>query len=57
MSLKKNKLFLNLDKTKLVIFHRQQKMIKELNIIINGTNIELVQSFNLLGITLSENMS
>ena len=43
---------LNLDKTKLMIFHRQQKRVKELNIIINDT-----QSFNFLGITLSENMS
>ena len=53
--IKKNKLSLNLDKTKLMIF--QQKRVKELNIIINDTNIERVQSFNFLGITLSENMS
>ena len=53
--LKRNKLSLNLDKTKLMIF--QQKRVKELNIIINDTNIERVQSFNFLGITLSENMS
>ena len=55
--LKKNKLSLNLDKTKLMIFHRQQKRVKELNITINDTNIERGQSFNFLGITLSENMS
>ena len=55
--LKKNKLSLNIDKTKLMIFHRQQKMVKELNITINGTIIERVQSFNFLGITLSESMS
>ena len=55
--LKKNKLSSNLDKTKLMIFHRQQKRVKELNIIINGINIERVQFFNFLGITLSENMS
>ena len=47
----------SLDKIKLMIFHRQQKRVKELNIIINDTNIERVQSFNFLGITLSENMS
>ena len=35
-----------------MIFHRQQKRVKELNIIINDT-----QSFNFLGITLSGNMS
>ena len=57
MWLKKNKLSLNLDKTKLMIFHRQQKRVKELNITINGTNIKRVQSFNFLGITLSESMS
>ena len=57
MWLKKNKLSLNLDKTKLMIFHRQQKSVKELNITINGTNIKRVQSFNFLGITLSESMS
>ena len=35
--LKKNKLSLNLDKTKLMIFHRQQERVKEFNIIINDT--------------------
>ena len=54
MWLKKNKLSLNLDKTKLMIFHRQQKRVKELNITINGTNIKRVQSFNFLGLILSE---
>ena len=57
MWLKKNKLALNFDKTKLMIFHRQQKKVKELNITINGTNVKRVQSFNFLGITLSESMS
>ena len=57
MWLKKNKLSLNLDKTKLMIIHRQQKRVKELNITINGTIIERVQSFNFLGITISESMS
>ena len=51
------KLSLNLDKTKLMIFHKQQNRVKELNITINGTNIKRVQSFNFLGITLSESMS
>ena len=40
-----------------MIFHRQQKRVKELNITINGTIIERVQSFNFLGITISESMS
>ena len=34
-----------------MIFHMQQKGVKELNITINGTNIERVQSFNFLRIT------
>ena len=41
----------------MMIFHMQQKRVKELNITINGTNIEYVQSFNFLEITLSESMS
>ena len=41
----------------MMIFHMQQKRVKELNITINGTNIERVQSFNFLEITLSESMS
>ena len=57
MWLKKNELSLNLDKTKLMIFYRQQKKVKELNITINGTIIERLQSFNFLGTTLSESMS
>ena len=46
-----------MDKTKLMIFHRQQKRVKDLNITINGTIIERVQSFNFLGITILESMS
>ena len=38
----KNKPSLNLDKTKLIIFHRQQKKMIEVNITINGANIECV---------------
>ena len=34
--LKRNKLSLNVQKTKLMIFHRKQKQITELNILING---------------------
>ena len=51
MRLRKNKFSLNLDQTKLKIFYRQEKKIRELNITINGTSIERVQSFNFLGIT------
>ena len=40
-----------------MIFHKQQKKVKRINIIITGTNMECVQYFNLLGIILSKNMS
>ena len=38
--LKRNKLSLNVQRTKLMIFHRKQKQITELNILINGIAIE-----------------
>ena len=38
--LKVNKLSLNVQKIKLMIFHRKQKHIQNLNISINGINIE-----------------
>ena len=55
--LKVNKLSLNVQKTKLTIFHRKQKHIQNLNISINGINIERVESFNFLGIILQETLS
>ena len=48
--LKMNKLSLNVQKTKLMIFHRKQKQISELNIAINDTDIERVESFDFLGL-------
>ena len=55
--LKLNKLSLNVQKTKLMIFHRRQKQINELNISINGTDIERVESFNFLGLHIHESLS
>ena len=55
--LKVNKLSLNVQKTKLMIFHRKQKHIQNLNISINGIIIERVESFNFLGIILQETLS
>ena len=43
--LKMNKLSLNVQKTKFMIFHRKQKQISELNIVLNDTDIERVESF------------
>ena len=55
--LKMNKLSLNTQKTKMMVFHRKQKHIKELNIAINGAKIDRVESFNFLGITIDEKLS
>ena len=44
-----NKLSLNTQKTKMMVFHRKQKHIQELNIAINGAKIDRVESFNFLG--------
>ena len=54
--LKLSKLFLNTQKTKLMLFHRKQKQIDEGSVINSGTKIELVASFNFLGIMLDENL-
>ena len=55
--LKRNKLSLNVQKTKLMIFHRKQKQINELNILIEGIAIERVESFNFLGLIIDEGLS
>ena len=55
--LKLNKLTLNTNETKLMIFHRKPRHISELNIVINGTQIDRVQLFNFLGITLDDDLS
>ena len=55
--LKRNKLSLNVQKTKLMIFHRKQKQINELNILINGIAIVRVESFNFLGLIIDEGLS
>ena len=55
--LKLNKLSLNAQKTKFMIFHRHQKQIKDFNVCIDNTLIERVESFNYLGIMLNETLS
>ena len=55
--LKLNKLSLNAQKTKLMVFHGKQKHVDEINVQINGTKIERVESFNFLGIMLDENLT
>ena len=51
-----NKLFLNVPK-KIRIFYRKQKQISELNIAINDTDIERVESFSFLGLHIHESLS
>ena len=55
--LKVNKLSLNVEKTKIMIFHRKRKHIPELKVLIDGCNIECVSSFNFLGIMLDQGLS
>ena len=53
-----NKLTMNLEKTKYMLFHcKQRRLVPTLDIKINNTPIERVKSFNFLGITLTENLS
>ena len=40
-----------------MIFHRKQKQINELNILINGIAIERVESFNFLGLLIDKGLS
>ena len=52
-----NKLSLNIDKTKYMLFHRKRKNIINPSISINNVNIERVHSFNFLGLTLNTNLT
>lgn len=55
----RNKLSLNTDKTHFVIFHRPRQYVlhQELNIRINGRQIQQVQNVKFLGVYLDSNMS
>ena len=52
-----NKLSLNIKKTKLMIFGRKQKKIKEINITIDNVQIERVHIFKFFGIMLDEGLT
>ena len=54
---KLNKLSLNDQKTKLMVFHRKPKHVNEINVQINVTHIERVESLNFLGTMLDENLA
>ncbi len=55
--LKVNKLSLNIQKTKYMIFHMHNKKIPNFQIKIEDTIIERVSDFNFLGITINEHLS
>ncbi len=55
--LKLNKLSLNVQKSKYIIFHTPKKKVDSLHLIIDGTIIERVSDFNFLGLTLDENLN
>ena len=54
-----NKLSLNTEKTKYMIFHPHQKDMTNLipGLIMNGTEIQRVEAFDFLGVTLDENLT
>ena len=52
-----NKLSLNVAKTKFMVFHTSNRLVKYPNLLINGRPIERVIQFNFLGLILQSNMS
>ena len=55
--LRENKLSLNIEKTKCMIFHRHQKKIEPMSFSINEVQIDNVSSFKFLGIMLNEQLT
>ena len=54
--LKLNKLSLNKTKSKYMTFHMPKKEIPHLALTIDGVNIEKVEEFNFLGLTIDTNL-
>ena len=52
-----NKLQLNIDKSKYMIFFKSPKKTPSLNIVINNRKIEQIEEFNFLGITIDQNIN
>ena len=54
-----NKLSLNTEKTKYMIFHHHQNDITDLipRLIMNGTDIQKVQTFDFLGVNVDDNLT
>ena len=55
--LKLNKLSLNINKTKAMLFHTPRKKVNPPKILIQGTEVEFVEEFNFLGIILDKHLS
>ena len=55
--LHENKLSLNIEKTKCMIFHQHQKKIEPMSFSINEVQIDNVSSFKFLGIMLNEHLT
>ena len=54
--LKSNKLLINTSKTKMTVFHTSQRIVQYPSITINDTNVEIVDDFKFLGITLNKHL-
>ena len=52
-----NKLCLNANKSKFMLFHSPNKIIDIPSIEINGTNVDCVDSFNFLGLLLDKHLN
>ena len=55
--LQRNKLQLNVSKSKFMMFFKHPKTLLKLNITANGNLIDQVSEFNFLGITIDENIT
>ncbi len=55
--LKSNKLSLNINKCKYMIFHTLQKTVNTVQLHIENTNVDIVYKFNFLGLTINENLN
>ena len=52
-----NKLSVNVAKTKAMLFHMPQKQIHNPRLTIAGSNIEFIDNFNFLGITINKHLN
>ena len=52
-----NKLSLNIDKTKYIVFHRPKAKAPDVKLSINGVDLERVTTFKFLGLTLNQHLT